>query len=201
MSGLPKPPPMKQMLTDMYECCDNLLDNAGIHHNAVLVNLKKGNNAKFLQTNMCLMMTLIEALLESAKGGCGGCSEYIKELEEKNKELEEQLNEESKEKLKNKECWMSVQKQYHELKDEKDSWQDGEFKLTKLLSEEREKNVDLLNEIELLKKDNKMLDVRQAKASKKADSQMKMKQQYEKQFDDISQQLNKLRQQLDKIDN
>lgn len=201
MSGLPKPPPMKQMLTDMYECCDNLLDNAGIHHNAVLVDLKKGSNAKFLQTNMCLMMTLIEALLESAKGGCGGCSEYIKELEEKNKELEEQLNEESKEKLKNKECWMSVQKQYHELKDEKDSWQDGEFKLTKLLSEEREKNVDLLNEIELLKKDNKMLDVRQAKASKKADSQMKMKQQYEKQFDDISQQLNKLRQQLDKIDN
>lgn len=201
MSGLPKPPPMKQMLTDMYECCDNLLDNAGIHHNAVLVDLKRGSNAKFLQTNMCLMMTLIEALLESAKGGCGGCSEYIKELEEKNKELEEQLNEESKEKLKNKECWMSVQKQYHELKDEKDSWQDGEFKLTKLLSEEREKNVDLLNEIELLKKDNKMLDVRQAKASKKADSQMKMKQQYEKQFDDISQQLNKLRQQLDKIDN
>jgi len=201
MSGLPKPPPMKQMLTDMYECCDNLLDNAGIHHNAVLVDLKKGSNAKFLQTNMCLMMTLIEALLESAKGGCGGCSEYIKELEEKNKELEEQLNEESKEKLKNKECWMSVQKQYHELKDEKDSWQDGEFKLTKLLSEEREKNVDLLKEIELLKKDNKMLDVRQAKASKKADSQMKMKQQYEKQFDDISQQLNKLRQQLDKIDN
>jgi len=46
-----------------------------------------------------------------------------------------------------------------------------------------------------------MLDVKQAKATKKADSQMKMKQQYEKQFDDISQQLNKLRQQLDKIDN
>ena len=232
MSGLPKPPPMKVMLTDMYECCDNLLDNAGISHNAVLVDLKKGSNAKFLQTNICLMMTLIKALLESAQGGCGGCSEYIKELEE-------QLNEESKEKLKNKECWMSVQKQYHELKEEKDSWQDGEFKLTKLLSEEREKNVDLLNEIKQvkeehkkfdeiwktegiteddiigmkrqisdqcdlikqLKKDNKMLDVKQAKATKKADSQMKMKQQYEKQFDDISQQLNKLRQQLDKIDN
>jgi len=73
--------------------------------------------------------------------------------------------------------------------------------LTKLLSEEREKNVELLNEIKQLKKDNKMLDVKQAKATKKADSQMKMKQQYEKQFDDISQQLNKLRQQLDKIDN
>jgi len=55
--------------------------------------------------------------------------------------------------------------------------------------------------IKQLKKDNKMLDVKQAKATKKADSQMKMKQQYEKQFDDISQQLNKLRQQLDKIDN
>jgi len=183
MSGLPKPPPMKVMLTDMYECCDNLLEDAGISHNAVLVDLKKGSNAKFLQTNISLMMTLIKLLLESAQEGCGGCSEYIKELEEKNKELEEQLNEESKEKLKNKECWMSVQKQYHELKDEKDSWQDGEFKLTKLLSEEREKNVDLLNEIELLK------------------SQMKMKQQYEKQFDNLSQELNKLRQQLDKIDN
>ena len=206
-----KPPPMKVMLTDMYECCNNLLDNAGISHDAVLVNLKRGNNAKFLQTNICLMMTLIKALLESARGGCGGCSEYIKELEEKNKELE----------------------------DEKEFWQDGEFKLTKLLSEEREKNVDLLNEIKQvkeehkkfdeiwktegiteddiigmkrqisdqcdlikqLKKDNKMLDVKQAKATKKADSQMKMKQQYEKQFDDISQQLNKLRQQLDKIDN
>ena len=193
-TNLPKPRPMKEMLTDMYECCDNLLDNAGISHNGVLVDLKKGSNAKFLQINIGLMMTLIGALLESAQEGCGGCSEYIKELEE-------QLNEESKEKLKNKECWMSVQKQYHELKDEKGSWQDGEFKLTKLLSEEREKNVDLLNEIKQLKKDNKMLDVKQAKATKKADSQMKMKQQYEKQFDDISQQLNKLRQQLDKIDN
>lgn len=214
-TNLPKPRPMKEMLTDMYECCDNLLDNAGISHNGVLVDLKRGSNAKFLQINIGLMMTLIGELIKSAEGGCGGCSEYIKELEE-------QLNEESKEKLKNKECWMSVQKQYHELKDEKGSWQDGEFKLTKLLSEEREKNVDLLNEIEQLKeenknvirvlntvrkdneelkKDNKMLDVKQAKATKKADSQMKMKQQYEKQFDDISQQLNKLRQQLDKIDN
>tara|TARA_R100000951_G_scaffold51213_1_gene43211 strand:+ start:726 stop:1235 length:510 start_codon:yes stop_codon:yes gene_type:complete len=161
-----KPPPMKEMLTDMYECCDDLLENAGVSHNGVLVDLKKGSNAKFLQTNICLMMTLIGELIKSAEAGCGGCSEYIKELE-----------------------------------DEKGSWQDGEFKLTKLLSEEREKNVDLLNEIEELKKDNKMLDVKQAKATKKADSQMKMKQQYEKQFDDISQQLNKLRQQLDKIDN
>jgi len=186
-TNLPKPPPMKEMLTDMYECCDNLLDNAGISHNAVLVDLKRGSNAKFLQINIGLMMTLIGELIKSTEEGCGGCSEYIKELE-----------------------------------DEKDSWQDGEFKLTKLLSEEREKNVDLLNEIEQLKeenknvirvlntvrkdneelkKDNKMLDVKQAKATKKADSQMKMKQQYEKQFDDISQQLNKLRQQLDKIDN
>jgi len=133
-----KPPPMKEMLTDMYECCDNLLDNAGISHNGVLVDLKKGSNAKFLQINIGLMMTLIGALLESAQEGCGGCSEYIKELEE---------------------------------------------------------------EIEQLKKDNKMLDVKQAKATTTAKSQMKMKQQYEKQFDDISQQLNKLRQQLDKIDN
>ena len=137
-TNLPKPRPMKEMLTDMYECCDNLLDNAGISHNAVLVDLKRGSNAKFLQINIGLMMTLIGALLESAQEGCGGCSEYIKELEE---------------------------------------------------------------EIEQLKKDNKMLDVKQAKATTTAKSQMKMKQQYEKQFDDISQQLNKLRQQLDKIDN
>ena len=133
-----KPPPMKEMLTDMYECCNDLLENAGVSHDAVFVDLKKGSNAKFLQTNICLMMTLIGELIKSAEAGCGGCSEYIKELEE---------------------------------------------------------------EIEQLKKDNKMLDVKQAKATKKADSQMKMKQQYEKQFDDISQQLNKLRQQLDKIDN
>ena len=137
-TNLPKPRPMKEMLTDMYECCDNLLDNAGISHNGVLVDLKKGSNAKFLQTNICLMMTLIGELIKSAEAGCGGCSEYIKELEE---------------------------------------------------------------EIEQLKKDNKMLDVKQAKATTTAKSQMKMKQQYEKQFDDISQQLNKLRQQLDKIDN
>jgi len=40
---------------------------------------------------------------------------------EKNKDiakLTEQLNEESQQRLKNKECWMSVQKQYHELKQE-----------------------------------------------------------------------------------
>ena len=135
-------------------------------------------------------MTLIGELLESAQGGCGGCKELIKELQ-----------------------------------DEKDSWQDGEFKLTKLLSEEREKNVDLLNEIEILKKDkeelncyneeneqllkeieilkedNKMLDVRQAKATYKATNQMEMRKIYEKQFDNLSQELNKLRQQLDKIDN
>jgi len=154
------------MLTDMYEMCNNLLEESGITHEAVLVDLKKGSNAKFLQINIGLMMTLIGELLESAQGGCGGCKELIKELQ-----------------------------------DEKDSWQDGEFKLTKLLSEEREKNVELLNEIKQLKKDNKMLDVRQAKATKKADSQMKMKQQYEKQFDNLSQELNKLRQQLDKIDN
>ena len=161
-----KPPPMKDMLTDMYEMCNKLLEDAGITHDAVLVTLKRGSNAKFLQINIGLMMSLIQELLENAKRGCGECKELIKELQ-----------------------------------DEKDSWQDGEFKLTKLLSEEREKNVDLLKEIEILKKDNKMLDVRQAKATKKADSQMKMKQQYEKQFDNLSQQLNKLRQQLDAVDN
>jgi chromosome segregation ATPase len=32
--------------------------------------------------------------------------------------LQEELNEESQQRLKNKECWMSVQKQYHKLKDE-----------------------------------------------------------------------------------
>ena len=38
------------------------------------------------------------------------------ELKEEIKELREQLNEESQQRLKNKECWMAVQKQYHELK-------------------------------------------------------------------------------------
>ena len=161
-----KPPPMKDMLTDMYEMCNKLLEDAGITHDAVLVTLKRGSNAKFLQINIGLMMTLIQELLENAKGGCGECKELIKELQ-----------------------------------DEKDSWQDGEFKLTKLLSEEREKNVDLLKEIEILKKDNKMLDVRQAKATYKATNQMEMRKIYEKQFDNLSQELNKLRQQLDKIDN
>jgi hypothetical protein len=42
----------------------------------------------------------------------------VKLLEGENKKLQEELNEESQERLKNKECWMSVQKQYHELKEE-----------------------------------------------------------------------------------
>jgi hypothetical protein len=42
----------------------------------------------------------------------------ITDLREEIKGLQEQLNEESQQRLKNKECWMSVQKQYHELKEE-----------------------------------------------------------------------------------
>ena len=45
----------------------------------------------------------------------------IKELKEEyelgGKELKEQLNEESQQRLTNKECWMKVQKQYHELRE------------------------------------------------------------------------------------
>ena len=38
--------------------------------------------------------------------------------EEQIEDLVQQLNEESEQRLKNKECWMSVQKQYHEIKKE-----------------------------------------------------------------------------------
>ena len=48
-------------------------------------------------------------------------------LYQENKELKEQLNEESQERLKNKECWMSVQKSYHELKEENKTLKDEQL--------------------------------------------------------------------------
>ena len=42
----------------------------------------------------------------------------IKKVGDENKELQEQLNEESQQRLKNKECWMKTQQEYHKLKEE-----------------------------------------------------------------------------------
>lgn len=92
-TNLPKPPPMKEMLSDMYECCDDLLEKAGITHSAELVDLKKGNNARFLQINISLMTSLIGELLQDVTEGCSGCKEYIKEVEEENKTLLKSKNE------------------------------------------------------------------------------------------------------------
>jgi chromosome segregation ATPase len=53
------------------------------------------------------------------------CDELIEKLTAK----QEELNEESQQRLKNKECWMSVQKQYHKLKEENKELKDKNEKL------------------------------------------------------------------------
>ena len=54
-------------------------------------------------------------------------SKYMEPLELRDEvaKLQEQLNEESQQRLKNKECWMGVQKQYHELKEENKKLKEG----------------------------------------------------------------------------
>ena len=49
----------------------------------------------------------------------------IQELKKRNEELQEQLNEESQQRLKNKECWMSVKDKYWELNKENEELKEG----------------------------------------------------------------------------
>tara|TARA_R110001632_G_scaffold7543_1_gene30031 strand:- start:6742 stop:7122 length:381 start_codon:yes stop_codon:yes gene_type:complete len=49
----------------------------------------------------------------------------IQELKKRNEELQEQLNEESQQRLKNKECWMTVKDKYWELNKENEELKEG----------------------------------------------------------------------------
>jgi hypothetical protein len=71
------------------------------------------------------------------------CVKKIEKLRKKVLDLQDQLNEESEQRLKNKECWESVQKKYQELHNED---------LIHLLH-----IVELKKENEKLKKENKKL--------------------------------------------
>lgn len=104
---------MKVMLKDMFEFVDSVADILEIEHDESLEKLQKKSNNKFLQFNIFMMMTIVKSLLEDKADA--PCNHCHQELKEEN----------------------------HELLEEKKSWQEGEFKLTKLLAEERTKNVEL----------------------------------------------------------
>jgi chromosome segregation ATPase len=73
-------------------------------------------------------------------------------------ELKEQLNEESQQRLKNKECWMSVQKQYHKLNEENKKLKvivDNETAQNRMLEK---KNKKLKEENKKLQEENKKLE-------------------------------------------
>jgi len=110
-------PTMKTMLKDMFEFLDSLADILDIEHDESLEKLKKKSNNQFLQFNIFMMMTVVKTLLEDKADT--PCNHCHQELKEEN----------------------------HELLEEKKSWQEGEFKLTKLLAEERAKNVELQKEL------------------------------------------------------
>ena len=79
--------------------------------------------------------------------GCSNptCDSCVKDIIKEIEELQKELNGESEEKLKNKECWMSVQKQYHELKDENKKLKE---EIEQLKDDYHQKEIDEQTEIE-----------------------------------------------------
>ncbi len=80
--------------------------------------LKEENNDLNEQLNDRVVIEDLAHLFTSDEGNDFDWESEIGGLVKDNKELREQLNEESQDRLINKKCWMKVQKQYHELKEE-----------------------------------------------------------------------------------